>query len=163
MFGEVEGTIPDAKTILFYGHFDKQPHMTEAWSEGLHPFKPVIKEGKLYGRGSGDDGYNFFTSILLVKTLQQFNIPHHRFVFTFECDEESGSNDMDYYLTFLKDRIQSPSFVFCMDSGTVDYDYFSLTTSLRGFFAGQIKVSVVSEGQHSGESGLIPDSFRVIR
>ena len=33
-----------------YGHFDKQPHM-EGWEAGLSPIHPVIRDGKLYGRG----------------------------------------------------------------------------------------------------------------
>lgn len=43
------------KTIIFYGHFDKQPPMLP-WDEGLGPYSPVIRDGKLYGRGASDDG-----------------------------------------------------------------------------------------------------------
>ena len=163
VFGEIAATVEDPKTILMYGHIDKQPHLTEQWSEGLHPTKPVIIDGKLYGRGGADDGYAFFASIMIIRTLQQFNIPHDRIVLTFECDEESGSIDMDYYLDLMKEKIQTPDLVICLDSGTVDYDHFSITTSLRGYCAGELNVQVTSEGVHSGESGIIPDSFRIIR
>ena len=27
---------------------DKQPPMAAAWSEGLHPYTPVVRDGKLY-------------------------------------------------------------------------------------------------------------------
>ena len=44
-------------TILFYGHLDKQPPMV-GWREGLGPWTPHLDdEGRLYGRGGGDDGY----------------------------------------------------------------------------------------------------------
>lgn len=43
-------------TVLLYGHLDKQPPLTEDWEKDLHPYKPVIKDGKLYGRGGADDG-----------------------------------------------------------------------------------------------------------
>ena len=49
LFGELEGSTPDCQTILFYGHMDKQPPM-EPWSEGLHPHRPVLRDGKLYGK-----------------------------------------------------------------------------------------------------------------
>jgi acetylornithine deacetylase/succinyl-diaminopimelate desuccinylase-like protein len=49
-----------------YGHFDKQPHMT-GWDEGLGPTTPVVKDGKLYGRGGADDGYAAFCAVLSVK------------------------------------------------------------------------------------------------
>jgi hypothetical protein len=39
-----------------YGHMDKQPPMTAAWSDGLHPYTPIVRDGKLYGRGGADDG-----------------------------------------------------------------------------------------------------------
>ena len=46
-------------TILLYGHMDKQPEMT-GWREDLGPWKPVLEDGKLYGRGGADDGYAVF-------------------------------------------------------------------------------------------------------
>lgn len=60
------------------------------WGEGLDPYKPVIKDGKLYGRGAADDGYSFFSTILILKALQKFNLNHTRCVLLFEGDEESG-------------------------------------------------------------------------
>lgn len=54
---------------MFYGHLDKQPY-EEAWDEGIHPTEPVIKDGRLYGRGSSDDGYAAFSCLLAIKTAQ---------------------------------------------------------------------------------------------
>jgi acetylornithine deacetylase/succinyl-diaminopimelate desuccinylase-like protein len=56
---------PPELTCLMYGHLDKQPY-GEGWL--TDPCDPVIKEdGKLYGRGSSDDGYAFFTAVLSIK------------------------------------------------------------------------------------------------
>ena len=59
---EVEGTQPG--TVLLYGHLDKQPPF-EGWrsDEGLGPWTPVERDGKLYGRGGADDGYAVFASV----------------------------------------------------------------------------------------------------
>src|SRR2546430_17446138 len=46
---EVEGTA-SGDPILLYGHLDKQPAMT-GWAAGLDPWKPVLRNGRLYGRG----------------------------------------------------------------------------------------------------------------
>ena len=43
----------DSRTIVMYGHLDKQPEFS-GWSEGLGPYTPVVKDGKLYGRGLND-------------------------------------------------------------------------------------------------------------
>ena len=62
--GGKAGIVPDY-TVLLYGHMDKQP-FGEGWE--TDPCEPVIKEdGKLYGRGSSDDGFAFFSAILAVK------------------------------------------------------------------------------------------------
>jgi hypothetical protein len=42
------------RTLFMYGHMDKQPPLTDAWASGLGPYLPVIRDGKLYGRGGAD-------------------------------------------------------------------------------------------------------------
>ena len=37
-------------TVLIYGHLDKQPALGD-WSAGLGPWRPVLRDGRLYGRG----------------------------------------------------------------------------------------------------------------
>ena len=49
--------------VLMYGHLDKQP-FGDGWN--TDPCEPVIKDGRMYGRGSGDDGYAFFTAMLSI-------------------------------------------------------------------------------------------------
>ena len=152
------------KTILMYGHIDKQPPLHGKWSEGLGPHTPVIRNNKLYGRGGSDDGYAWFSCILLVKALQHFNIPHNRLVLFFETDEESGSRDLMYYLKKYKTQIGEPSLIFCLDSGTTDYHHMCLTTTLRGMICFRLRVDVLTQAVHSGSSsGVIPSSFRILR
>jgi acetylornithine deacetylase/succinyl-diaminopimelate desuccinylase-like protein len=35
--------------------------------EGLEPYKAVIKDGKMYGRGGADDGYSIYASVAAIK------------------------------------------------------------------------------------------------
>jgi acetylornithine deacetylase/succinyl-diaminopimelate desuccinylase-like protein len=51
--------------VLMYGHMDKQPY-GEGWK--TDPCDPVIVDGRLYGRGSSDDGYALFTAVLAIKS-----------------------------------------------------------------------------------------------
>lgn len=86
------------RTVLMYGHIDKQPPLTENWSQGLGPYTPVLKGDLLYGRGSSDDGYAFFLCTLILKALIKFNLIKNKLVLYFETDEESGSKDLVYFL-----------------------------------------------------------------
>ena len=151
------------ETVLLYGHLDKQPEMT-GWAEGMGPWVPVLKDGKLYGRGGADDGYAMYGSLAAILALRDQGIPHARCVVLIEACEESGSHDLPFYIDHLADRLGAPSLVVCLDSGAGNYDQLWLTTSLRGMASGTLRVRVLEEGVHSGDaSGVVPSSFRILR
>jgi len=161
IFIEVPGKKDD--TVLLYGHLDKQPEM-KGWAEGTGPWEPVIKDGKLFGRGGADDGYAMFAALSALLALKEQNKPHARCVIVIEACEESGSYDLPFYIEHLSDRIGTPSLVVCLDSGCGNYDQLWLTTSLRGIAMGNLNVRVLTEGVHSGDaSGIVPSSFRISR
>jgi acetylornithine deacetylase/succinyl-diaminopimelate desuccinylase-like protein len=161
IFIEVPGAIDD--TVLFYGHLDKQPEMS-GWNEDLHPWKPVLKDGRLYGRGAADDGYAAYASITAICALQNQKVAIPRCVLIIEACEESGSYDLPYYIELLKDQIGEPKLVICLDSGAGNYEQLWMTTSLRGNVVGELSVELIREGVHSGAaSGIVADSFRVTR
>jgi len=65
---EVRGSTvtSDKHTVFMYAHLDKMPPLDPAlWAPGLHPYIPLIKDDKLFGRGSSDDGYGIYIYIYL--------------------------------------------------------------------------------------------------
>ncbi|MBB1472691.1 M20 family metallopeptidase [Luteimonas sp. MC1782] len=153
----------DDDCVLLYGHLDKQPEMT-GWDDDLGPWKPVLRDGKLYGRGGADDGYAIYGSLTAILALHEQKIPHARCVILIEACEESGSYDLPAYVDHLAERIGQPSLVVCLDSGCGNYDQLWCTTSLRGLAGGNFSVKVLDEGVHSGDaSGVVPSSFRLLR
>ncbi|HVN88609.1 MAG TPA: M20 family metallopeptidase [Candidatus Binataceae bacterium] len=148
--------------ILLYGHLDKQPEMT-GWREGIGPWQPAIEGDRLYGRGAADDGYSMFACLAAIGALQNAGIPHARCVVIIEACEESGSFDLPTHIERLGDRIGKPTLVIGLDSGCGNYEQLWCTTSLRGLAGGTLKVEVMTEGIHSGNSGIVPDSFRIAR
>lgn len=153
-----------SETILMYGHLDKQPPLTESWAPGLHPYKPVIKDDKLYGRGGADDGYAIFAAIASIKALQVQNVAQSRIILLIEACEESGSDDLPFYMDLKAAEIGVPSLVVCLDSGCGNYKQLWVTTSLRGMFSCVLTVRILQEGVHSGtSSGVVPSTFRIIR
>ncbi len=161
LFIEIPGQSDDV--VLLYGHYDKQPEFS-GWDADLDPWKPVIKDGKLYGRGGADDGYATFGSLTAIRALQEQGIPHANCVVIVEGCEESGSFDLPFYIDLLEDRIGSPDLVVCLDAECGNYDQLWCTTSLRGNLTGTLRVDVLTEGVHSGTaSGVVPSSFRIAR
>ena len=152
-----------ADTVLLYGHLDKQPEMN-GWAEGLGPWIPMIKDGRLYGRGGADDGYAMFAALGAILALRAQGAAHARCAILIEACEESGSYDLPFYVDHLAARLGSPSLVVCLDSGCANYDQLWLTTSLRGMIGGTLTVQVLEEGVHSGDaSGVVASSFRILR
>ncbi len=161
LFIDVPGD--SSETVLLYGHLDKQPPM-EGWSDGFGPWTPVITNGRLYGRGAADDGYAAFAAITAIKALKLQRIPCARCVVIIEACEESGSFDLPHYIEALQDRLGRPSLVVCLDSGCGNYEQLWVTSSLRGLCSGNLTISTLTEGVHSGAaSGIVPSTFRVLR
>lgn len=156
---EIPGAAED--TVLIYGHLDKQPEM-DSWREGLGPWTPVFKDGKLYGRGGADDGYALFAAVGAVKALEGCKLP--RIVILIEFSEESGSPDLPAYLEHYAHLIGVPRLVIALDSGAGDYERLWSTTSLRGMVGCLVDVKVLEETTHSGiASGIVPSSLRILR
>jgi acetylornithine deacetylase/succinyl-diaminopimelate desuccinylase-like protein len=154
----------DDGTVLIYGHLDKQPALGE-WSEGLGPWRPVVRDGRLYGRGAVDDGYSGYAAVTALEAVRAAGGKHGRTVILLETAEESGSPDLLRYLDQFAAGVGEVRLVICLDSGGgTDYKRLWLTSSLRGLVAATITVRVLEAGIHSGfASGIVPSSFRIMR
>jgi acetylornithine deacetylase/succinyl-diaminopimelate desuccinylase-like protein len=130
----------------------------------MGPWTPVIRDDKLYGRGSADDGYAMFGALTAVLALREQGLAHARCAVLIEACEESGSFDLPAYIDHLRARIGEPDLCVVLDSGCGNYDQLWVTTSLRGMVGGVLSVQVLDEGVHSGDaSGVVPSSFRILR
>jgi acetylornithine deacetylase/succinyl-diaminopimelate desuccinylase-like protein len=156
---DVPGDLPG--TVLLYGHCDKQPEFT-GWLPGLGPWEPVIRDGKLYGRGGADDGYAAFSSLAAITALKEQRVPLPRCVVLIEASEESGSVHLPAHLKALGDALGDPSLVVCLDAEAGNYDQVWCTTSLRGNLTGELRVRMLEEGVHSGMgTGIAATPFRI--
>jgi acetylornithine deacetylase/succinyl-diaminopimelate desuccinylase-like protein len=159
---EIEATCDKKSTTLIYGHLDKQPEFS-GWDKNKAPWKPVIENNKLYGRGVADDGYAVFSALCAIKALKKQNLLHNKFVILIESGEESGSPDLPYYIEEYKNRIGKVELIICLDSGCKDYERLWITNSLRGTAMGNLEVKILEQGIHSGHSGIAASSFRILR
>ena len=161
LYVDVPGELPGS--VLLYGHLDKQPEFT-GWLPGLGPWEPVLKDGKLYGRGGADDGYAVFSSLTAIAALKAQKVALARCVLLIEASEESGSVDLPAHLQALGPVIGEPSLVVCLDAECGNYDQLWCTTSLRGNLTGRLHVRVLDEGVHSGMgTGIAATPFRIVQ
>ncbi|MGE5615944.1 MAG: M20/M25/M40 family metallo-hydrolase [Bacillota bacterium] len=157
------GAGASSKSVVLYGHLDKQPEMT-GWRAGFGPWTPVYEEGRLYGRGGADDGYAVFAALCAIASLDAEGISRPRCIGIIETCEESGSYDLPAYLEALAPRLGDVALVIALDSGAGNYEQLWATTSLRGLVNGTLEVKILEEGVHSGDAGgVVPSSFRIAR
>jgi len=95
VFAEIgPGPADGAAAALFYGHHDVQPpEPLEAWT--TPPFEPVIREGRIYGRGSADDKGQFFCHVFAVRAIRRAlgGVPV-RLKFFLDGEEEAGNPNL---------------------------------------------------------------------
>ncbi|MGB9741330.1 MAG: M20 family metallo-hydrolase [Candidatus Bathyarchaeales archaeon] len=73
-------------------HLDVVPPGDESLWTATKPFEPLIKNSRVYGRGSEDNGQSMIASIFAVKALRKLGItPKRTIALAFVADEEQGS------------------------------------------------------------------------
>ena len=126
--------------------------------------QPVLRQGRLYGRGAVDDGYSGYAAVTALEAARAAGGGHARAILLLETGEESGSPDLPAYMEHLAGRLGDVTFVVCLDGGGANYERLWLTTSLRGIVQATVTVRVLDAPQHSGlASGIVPSSFRILR
>src|SRR5215218_3227730 len=97
---------PKKPTVLVYGHYDVQPpEPLELWHSG--PFDPVIKDGKVYARGSADDKGQFYMHVKAFETMVQTNSLTTNVKFLIEGEEEVGSPNLEKFVAANKELLKA--------------------------------------------------------
>lgn len=150
------------KSILFYGHFDKQP-AGPGWS--YPAYQATLEGDHLYGRGTADDCYSFYTAILCAYLCRTNHLSHPPIFGIFETDEEAGSNDLPYWLNKIQNQHHlNPSHLLILDLDGPTTDRLWLTKSTRGILSFYLQIQTLQQPVHSGVAGgVCPSAFRVFR
>lgn len=151
-------------TVMIYGHLDKQPHLDIALWGDTHPTKPCIHEGRLYGRGSSDDGPAVYVGLEAMLALREQGTAHGHVHIILESAEESGSRGIMDYIEKLSAELGDVTLIVCLDGGNSDFDHMWTANSLRGLAAGTLTIDILKAGVHSGSgSGAVASGFRILR
>jgi len=107
------------RTLWLAAHLDTVPEGSrELWS--TDPYDPVVKEGKIFGRGSEDNGQAVGSMMLTLKAMKGLQAkPKYNLGFAFMADEESGSKYGAQPLV-QKSIFRPTDLVIVPDTGTPD-------------------------------------------
>lgn len=147
---KVEG----APTVLVYGHYDVMPVDPIAeWKSD--PFKPEIRDGRIYARGASDDKGEIMCHVLGAQEIieEDGKLPLN-VIYLFEGEEERGSYS-------LHEFVQNPEvqkdlacdIIVVSDTGMAAPDIPSLSYGLKGLCCFELKVEGPSMDLHSGIFG----------
>ncbi len=138
-------------TVLVYGHYDVQPpEPLELWHSG--PFEPVIKDGKIFARGSCDDKGQFYMHIKAFETLMKTDSLPVNIKFMIEGEEEVGSPNLGTFIKEKKDLLKA-DVVLISDSSMISLDTPSLDVGVRGLTYIEVEVTGPNRDLHSGVYG----------
>jgi acetylornithine deacetylase/succinyl-diaminopimelate desuccinylase-like protein len=150
VFGEkiIDASKP---TVLVYGHYDVQPaDPLELWHSG--PFEPVIKDGKIFARGSCDDKGQFYMHVKALETMIKTNSMSTNIKFIIEGEEEVGSPNLGKFVANNKELLKA-DVILISDSAMISLDTPSMDIGVRGLSYIEVEVTGPNRDLHSGVYG----------
>ena len=138
-------------TVLVYGHYDVQPpDPLELWHSG--PFEPVIKDGKIYARGSADDKGQFYMHVKALEIFTKTNSLPVNIKFLIEGEEEIGSSHLEEFVKEHKDLLKA-DVVLISDTAMLSMQNPSIDVGVRGLSYIEVEVTGPNRDLHSGVYG----------
>jgi acetylornithine deacetylase/succinyl-diaminopimelate desuccinylase-like protein len=142
---------PGKPTVLVYGHYDVQPaEPLDLWHSG--PFEPIIKDGKVYARGSADDKGQFFMHVKALETMVKTNTMITNIKFLIEGEEEVGSPNLGAFVEKNKDLLKA-DVILISDSSMLSMENPSLDIGVRGLSYIEVELTGADHDLHSGTYG----------
>jgi acetylornithine deacetylase/succinyl-diaminopimelate desuccinylase-like protein len=112
VFGEIVSRLNPRKTLLFYLHYDVQPaEPLELWTSP--PFKPNVRDGRIFGRGAHDDKGEIASRLGVVRSFQRTlggDVPCN-IRFLIEGEEEIGSKNLREYAKKFGDKFKADAII----------------------------------------------------
>jgi len=143
---------PNLPTIVIYGHYDVQPgDPLDLWKTS--PFEPIVRDGRMLGRGSADDKGQILIHLAALEALlsTRGKLPVN-VRYLFEGEEESSSVNLERWMAANPERCSGDA-VIISDSGFFDGNRPALTVGLRGITYLQVDVRNSDVDLHSGSYG----------
>ncbi|MBL7835424.1 MAG: dipeptidase [Cyclobacteriaceae bacterium] len=142
---------PALPTVLVYGHYDVQPpDPLNLWTSP--PFEPVIKDDKIYARGSCDDKGQVYMHVKAFEAMTKLNALNCNIKFMIEGEEEVGSEHLATFVKENKTKLKA-DVILISDTAIISLDHPSITVGLRGLSYMEVEVTGPNRDLHSGVYG----------
>lgn len=162
VYGEIKSK-RSKRTVMFYNHYDVQPEEPlELWHSP--PFKPEIRNGRIYGRGVSDDKGELVSRLKLVEAYMKTDgEPPCNVKFCFEGEEETGSVHLGDYVSKHPELFGADGVVW--EYGTVDLEGRpKVTLGVKGMMYVEFVLQSLSQDAHSSYAAALPSApWRLIR
>jgi acetylornithine deacetylase/succinyl-diaminopimelate desuccinylase-like protein len=151
------------KTVMFYNHYDVQPEEPlELWKSP--PFKPEVRDGRIYGRGASDDKGELVSRLKVVESYlkAEGELPCN-VKFCFEGEEETGSVHLGEYVSKYGELFKADAVVW--EYGTVDATGTPMVTlGVKGMIYLELVIKSLSQDAHSSYAAILPSApWRMVR
>lgn len=162
VYGEIKSN-RSPKTILFYNHYDVQPEEPlELWKSP--PFKPEIRDGRIYGRGVSDDKGELVSRLKIVEAYLKTSgdLPCN-VKFCFEGEEETGSVHLEEYVSKNSELFKADAVVW--EYGTLDLEGRPVVSlGVKGMIYLEFVLKSLSQDAHSSYAAALPSApWRLVR
>jgi acetylornithine deacetylase/succinyl-diaminopimelate desuccinylase-like protein len=142
---------PSLPTILAYGHYDVQPaDPYELWDSP--PFEPVVKNEKIYARGSADDKGQMYMHVKAYEAMIKSDSLPCNIKFMIEGEEEVGSENLETFVKANKEKLKA-DVILISDTSILSNETPSITVGLRGLSYLEVEVVGPNRDLHSGTYG----------
>lgn len=142
---------PKAKTVLVYGHYDVMPVDPRAeWR--TEPFEPVIRDGRIWGRGADDDKGQLWMHVKAFEAMCATGSLPCNVKFMLEGEEEIGSASLYGFCERNKKLLRS-DIILVSDTLMLSWQTPSITCGERGLAYMEVTVTGPDRDLHSGHFG----------
>jgi succinyl-diaminopimelate desuccinylase len=135
----------DNEKLWIITHMDIVPPGEDSLWTVTKPFNPIIREGRIYGRGSEDNGQSLIASIFAVKALKRLGIiPKRTVALAFVSDEEQGSTYGIQHL-IKQGLFQKDDLIIVPDGGNEDGSFIEIAEKSGLWF----KIRTIGKQTHA--------------
>jgi acetylornithine deacetylase/succinyl-diaminopimelate desuccinylase-like protein len=155
VYGELYGE-KDARTLVIYNHYDVQPvEPLDEWESD--PFKPVVRNGRLYGRGSGDDKGELVARMNAIEALLNTEgsiRPNLKWIV--EGEEEVGSPHLRSFVVRNREMLRGDGCLWEEGDRTAS-GTSEIHLGVKGLLYVEFRLKVGKKDQHSMYGPIVPN------